>query len=198
MNKLYGSLILMVLCLSVSLPSRAVEADSEAKTPWWIELQAVSGKDKPAKAAVWYEKDLTEHLGFYALIEKESIGRYTEAYAGPKFKFSDRLTVGVGIGRETDTTMSAVRKNVYYDANWEKFSSFGTFENGGSGRWHKVTVTYALSDKFGVGVMHETFLGLGPRLEYNIPGTKMQLWGALLHDRDTGKNTSVLAINFSF
>lgn len=198
MNKLYSSLILMLLAL-VSLPLLAVEVDEKEKDlGFWFEAQAVSGKKNASSIIGWYEHDFTDTVGFYGLAVKESDG-YREFYVGPKFKLSDQLTVGVGIGREAMTDLNSVRRNFYYDANWEKFSSFGTFENGGSGRWHKVTVTYKLTEKIGAGVMGQTLLGNGPRLEYKFENkNKVTVWGAMLYSRDTGKTTSVLGVNFSF
>ncbi|MEK7114371.1 MAG: hypothetical protein AAB850_02365 [Patescibacteria group bacterium] len=199
MNWLHRSLLsFLALILFVSVCpslSQAVEADDVK--PWWIEAHAVSGKH-PAKVIVWYEKDLTDRFGFYALAEKESDG-YRQFYVGPKVKISDRLTVGVAIGRETvPSELNGVRRNLYYDANWGDFSSFGTKETGPSGPWHKVTITYAVNERWGAGLMSEKDLGRGLRLEYNIPGTKMQVWGALLRDRDTGTNVLVLGVNKSF
>jgi hypothetical protein len=46
-------------------------------------------------------------------------------------------------------------------------------------------------------MMDETLLGFGPRLEYNIK-KNLPVWGALLHNRDTGNTVSTLAVNFSF
>lgn len=195
MNNLYRSLILIMLWVFVSLPLLAAETD-EAKLPWWVETQAVSGKH-PSKVIVWYEKDLTDRFGFYALAEKESADGYTQSYVGPKFKFSDHLTLGVGIGRETMTGLSGVRRNVYYDANWGKFSSFGTKETGPSGPWHKVTVTYAVNERWGVGLIDETDLGRGPRVEYNF-ANKTQLWIGIPRNRDTKETAIVLGINISF
>jgi hypothetical protein len=198
MNKIW-SLILMLCFMFVSLSSKAAETDEKEKDlGFWFEAQAVSGKKNASSIIGWYEHDFTDTIGFYGLAVKESDG-YREFYVGPKFKLSDRLTVGVGIGREAMTDLNSVRRNFYYDASWEKFSSFGTFENGGSGRWHKVTVTYKLTEKIGAGVMDQSVLGQGPRLEYKFENkNKVTVWGAMLHSRDTGGNTSVIGINFSF
>ncbi len=191
MRQIYRSLILMLLAL-VSLPLLAAETGEEAVKPWWVEAQAVSGRH-PSKAIVWYERDLTDRIGFYALLEKESADGYAQAYVGPKFKVSDRLTVGTGVGRETMTGLSGVRRNIYYDANWKDFSSFGTFESGVSGRWHKVTVTYAINERWGVGLMGETDLGRGPRVEYNFADkAKTQIWVGATH------NAIIIGINASF
>lgn len=189
MKKLLWSLIVM-LCTCVAAPAMAAESDDLG---FWFEAQAVSGKN-PSSILGYYGKDITDSLGLYVLAFQDSSG-YREAYAGPTWKPLSWLQVGAGIGKENKPT--STRHNVFFDARWEKVSVYGTFENGGSGPWHKVTATYKISEKFGAGVMDESFIGRGPRLEYNIK-KDVQVWGAFLHDRDTGKNTTVFAVNFSF
>lgn len=195
MNKKFWSLILLLcMSMSVSLPVMAAETEDE-ELGFWVEAQMVS--DGVKKATLWYERELTESFGLYALVYAES-GEYWTAYAGPTWRPTSWLQVGVGIGRETmPDEIHGVRRNFFLDANWEKVNLFWTFENGNSGPWHKVTATYAISEKFGAGVMDETGLGHGPRLEYNIK-KNVQVWGAVLHDKDTGDNTSIIAINFTF
>ncbi len=90
-----------------------------------------------------------------------------------------------------------MRRNAFFSIDKDKLSVFGTFENGGSGPWHKVTAIYKINETVGVGMMDETLLGVGPRVEYSLK-KNVTLWGALLHDRDTGKTASTLAVNFSF
>lgn len=46
----------------------------------------------------------------------------------------------------------------------------------------KVTAMYAVAEKFGAGLMKETDLGFGPRIEYNIK-KNVQAWGAILRGR---------------
>lgn len=142
----------------------------------------------------YYDKNLTDIVGLYALVNIGSDG-YRQAYAGPKWKPLSWLEVGVGIGKEN--IQSSVRRNFFFDANWEKVNVFGTFENGGSGPWHKVTVTYKLTEKVSAGVMYQTDLGFGPRLEYTVK-KDVQLLGAVLHDHATGNTTPTIAINISF
>lgn len=203
MKMLYRSLIMMLLAF-VSLPLLAAET-GEAIKPWWAEVQVISNKN-PSRALLWYEKDLTERFGFYALAEKESDG-YAEFYIGPKVKAFDWLTLGVGVGHEVvPREFSSVRKNVYLNAELGKVSVWGLFENGRSGMWDKVTVTYAASDKFGAGVMHERSFGYGPRVEFNFGDThKTQLWVAILQGRYPNADdivqkttTAIVGINASF
>ncbi len=189
MRKFFSSLILM-LCMFASVPAMAAETNNGVGL--WFEGQVIS--NGLSSVICYYEKSLTDSFGFYVLVEKESNGYY-EFYAGPKWKPLEWLEVGVGVGMEN--MPNSTRWNFFFDANWEKVGVSGSFENGGSGAWHKVTATYAVSKHIGVGVMDETGFEPGPRLEYNIK-KNVQVWGALLRNQDTKENTSVFAINFSF
>lgn len=188
------TLILMLFFAAASLPAMA--AEEEAGMGFWFETRAASG-GTPAEVVGYYEKSFTDSLGAYAMAYANSSG-YREFFVGPKWKPVEWLEVGVGLGREFNPgEPSATRRNAFFSVDRETFSVYGTFENGGSGPWHKVTAIYKASETIGVGVMTESLLGSGPRLEYNVT-KKVQVWGAMLRDRDTGKNTSLVAVNFSF
>ena len=192
MEKLCRSLILM-LCMFVSLPVTAAETDEKKDMGFWFEVQTIS--KNPSRLLGWYQRDIVDSFGVFAFVEQDSDG-YEQYYLGPKWKPTEWLELGIGIGRETvPDEFTTTRRAFFFSANWEKVGVSGSFENGGSGAGHKVTATYAVSERIGVGVMDEAGLGLGPRLEYNIK-KNVQMWGALL--RNSEKTTSVFAVNFSF
>ncbi|MCR4275790.1 MAG: hypothetical protein NUV90_00160, partial [Candidatus Parcubacteria bacterium] len=168
MNKLYGSLILMLLCLSVSLPLLAAETDEEAKElGFWVELQTVSSR-LPAKAIVWYERELTENFGLYAFVWKEADG-YQEYIVGPTWKPVEELQLGCGIGREsTREEGRGARWSCFADATIGKLNLSGAAENGRiSGPWKKITVTYAVTNLLEPGFIYETGFGNGLILKLN-------------------------------
>ena len=192
MKKLFWSLALMSLA---SPPLLAAESE-EKEAGLWVEAQAVSGKI-PEKLILWYEKDFTDTIGMYALVSGES-DRYRQFYIGPKFKPFDWLTFGAGIGQESfPDEFSGTRKNAYVNAESNGVSLWGIYETGPSGPWHKITGTYKLDERTGLGLMKETGLGIGPRLEYNMKN-KVQVWGAVLYDRHTGKVNGIVGINKTF
>ena len=193
MNKFCRSLILMLLVL-VSLPAMAAETGEE-ELGFWFEAQTIS--KNPSRLFGQWQRDLVGSFGLFVFVEQDSDG-YEQHYLGPTWKPTEWLELGIGVGRETvPDEFTATRRAFFFSANWEKVGVSGSFENGGSGAWHKVTATYAVSKRIGVGVMDETGFEPGPRLEYNIK-KNVQVWGALLRNQDTKENTSVLAINFSF
>lgn len=191
---------LILLCLFVSVPATA--AEDEKELGFWFETQVVGNGSQ--RFIGWYERDLSDKFGFYAFAEKESDG-YKQFYLGPKAKPFDWLTVGIGVGREfVPDESTSIRRSAYLNAELEKMSVWAIFENGGSGAWHKVTATYALNDRWGVGLMKETDLGFGPRVEYNIK-KDVQFWIAVLRGgvpNSDGiaetRTTAVLGFNFSF
>ena len=203
MKKLVCSLMLM-LCL-VSLPISAIAAEEKEEPKslgFWFEGQMIS--NGTSKVTGYYEHSLTESFGFYVLAETESTG-YREAYAGPTFKPFSWLQVGIGVGIEhmpdTEDAPNSARYNAFFNIDWKNVAAYGTLEGGGSGLWHHVRATYKLFDeRIAIGVMDETDLGIGPRLEYNfsIKAVHMQIWGAVLYNYNAGETMSTAAINFSF
>lgn len=158
------SLIITILVLTAlyAVVSLAAETE-EAKKPWWTEVQAQS--DGLAKTVLWYERGLTPSVGFFGLATTDTT-RYAAAYAGPYWRPTEWLQLGVGIGRENQP--NAMRRAVFYSIDTEKFYSFGTFENGGSGPWYRAHAIYRLNERWNIGVMMERDVGFGPRVEHYI------------------------------
>lgn len=199
------SLILMVLLFAIlSLPLLAAGTEEEKELGFWVEAQVLSRK-QPSRVILWYEKDLTDSFGFFAFAWKESDG-YREVLAGPTWKPFKELQIGFGIGREiVPGEDRGSRRLFFFDATKGDFNLYGAFENGRvSGPGHKVTATYALNERLGIGAMTEKGLGLGPRLEYNVK-KNVQIWGAALRGRVPNaddvlekKTTVLLGVNYSF
>lgn len=193
MSKLCSTLILMLFCL-VPFPSLAAEMDTGIGV--WLEARAASG-NKPSEIVGYYDHSFTDSLGVYVVAATGS-DRYREVYAGPMWKPLSWLQVGIGFGREIMPGMhNSARHNMFVSIDRKKFSVYATRENGGSDPWHKVIALYKMTDATSAGVMNETLLGTGPRVEYSIR-KDVVVWGALLRDRDTRETTSLLAVNFSF
>ena len=186
--KRFCSLTLMCITL-VSMPTVAVESD---KSGFWIEGRVVNNGS--ASVIGWYERQFTDAFGFYLLGETENDGS-RQMYGGPTWKPLSWLQLGIGAGRENRP--NSIRRNAFVSINTEKIEGFASFETGGSGAWHRVHAVYRLTSEISAGVMDDKILGFGPRVEYNIK-KNVKAWGALLHDRNTGKTESTVAINFTF
>lgn len=182
----------LVLCfLFASAPLAAAETDEGHG--FWFEAQTASGTTGLLAS---YERAVAGPFGIY-VHAYASTDKYRNAYVGPTVKLADWLTVGVGIGRENQPY--GVRKNAFFEANVDKVYAYGTFEKGASGPWHKVILMYKVSEKIGLGVMEETFIGRGPRLEYNISDS-LQVVAAFLRDEksEEKKSNAVFAVNYAF
>lgn len=185
----------MVLLLGYAAVTQAAESD-EAKLPWWTEVQTQSGL---TKAVLWYEKDITPSVGFFALATTDT-DRYGAAYAGPYWKPTEWLQLGVGLGRENQP--NAVRRAVFYSIDTEKFYSFGTVENGGSGPWHRAHAIYRVNEHWSAGAMTERDVGFGPRIEFNVNKNAL-VWIAALRgnvpntELEVKERKTTLMIGFS-
>lgn len=195
---------ILAVLLSLASPAMAQTAPTAETAPaaaeeeehglgFWVETRVAKGG---SEAVVYFDKYITESVGFYAQVVKDSAG-YASAYAGPKFKIAEGVEVGVGIGRETleRHAPSTVVKNAWVFIDQESWSLYATIEKGEAGKWHKVIALYKLSDSVNIGAMNESFLGSGPRIEYKV-AKDFQVWGAVL--RSHGKTTPMIAANFTF
>lgn len=189
----------LIFCLIVAFPALAAEPEEAAAEDegfgFWVEAQTFGDGETPSRFTGWYEHELVGPVGFYALIERETDG-YHEWYAGPTVKPFPWLQIGLGFGRETvPGEIDGERRNAFFEIDWEQFNVSGTFENGESGRWHRVMATYALNDYIGIGVIEETDSDVGPRVELNLG--RFQIWGAVFRTLE-GETTSTFAVNASF
>ncbi|MBI4088562.1 hypothetical protein HY415_00490 [Candidatus Kaiserbacteria bacterium] len=198
------SLILFLLFVFVSVPAMAAGTEEEKELGFWVEVQTISRQ--PARAILWYEKELTDSFGFFTFVWRESDG-FRQLLAGPTWKPFEGLQLGIGIGRETVREEGrGVSRGFFLDATRGDWNLSAAFERGRvSGPWHKVTATYAFSKAFGAGLMSEKDLGFGPRFEWNAR-KDFQVWGAMLRGRFTDveddiakkRTTTVFGVNFSF
>lgn len=197
--KKFCSLMLLVFAFA-ALPSLAAGGEKEEVKPWWVEVQTQS--DGLTEAALWYERDITPSIGFFALATTDT-SRYVAAYAGPYWKPTEWSQIGVGFGRENQP--NSERRALFYSVDTEKFYSFGTFENGGSGPWYRAHAIYRLNDRWSAGAMTERDLGFGPRIEFS-PTKDSIIWAALVRGNvpnteleiEERKTTLMLGINFRF
>lgn len=200
------SLILAILVLTAlyAAVSLAAEETEAKELGFWVETQVSSAK-LPAKAIVWFERDVTEKFGFFAFLWKESDG-YNEYIAGPYLKPVEDVQLGVGIGRETVREEGqGTRRMFFLDATRNNFNFYFAAEGGKiSGPWKKATLTYAVNERFEVGVIHETGFDNGLLLKWNAR-KNLQFWTAIQRGNVPGtddilekKSILRIAINFSF
>lgn len=182
----------LVLCLFISIPEFSLAYEKNDRLGFWFEGR-VDGKK--SQLIGWYERRLTNVFGVYALVNIENKNRYRQAYGGITIKPMPEtlpwMQIGAGIGHEHDNESSGIRRNVFASVDAEKIFILATYESGVTGPWHQVHAVYHVDEKFSIGAMTETNIGLGPRVEYRV-GKNMVIWAALF------KDSTILAANFSF
>jgi len=195
--------ILAVLLSLLASPAMAQTAPTAETAPaaaeeeghglgFWVETRVARGG---SEAVVYFDRYVTDTVGFYAQVVKDSAG-YASVYAGPKFKIAEGVEMGIGIGRERNRgEASTMVRNAWVFIDQEAWSLYATVEKGNAGKWHKAIALYKLTDSVNVGLMNESFLGTGPRVEYKV-AKDFQVWGAVL--RSHGKATPMVAANFTF
>lgn len=183
--------VLFLMVVSVAMHTSQVFA----QTNGWAEIQQVNTKENSVtRLAGGLAGSITDTIGYYTFGLVQSDGYY-QVYGGPTWKPFSFLEVGVGIGMED--AKPSLRKNAYFQFTGEKVSAFGTFENGGSGPYHKVVLNYRVAEQWGVGLADEKFLGRGPRVEYMVQ-KDVTLWWMILRDRDTNTTNTILGATLSF
>jgi hypothetical protein len=179
----------LVLCLT-SLPLAAAEEESMG---WWMEASVNSTRSGSSTSFLaLYERPIVGAVGFYFLASADST-RYRHYYGGVNYKVTDSLKMGIGIGRENQPF--SIQKNIYAELSTDTVYGYATYERGGSGSWHKAHITYKVLPVLGLGIMGQTGLGNGGRLEYSLTD-KVQLAVAVLTKR--GDTSAHVAVSSSF
>ncbi|HCR52496.1 TPA: hypothetical protein DIV48_02490 [Candidatus Kaiserbacteria bacterium] len=187
------------MLLFIAFP--AFGAEEEKELGLWVEAREASRG--PSEVIGWYERELSPSVGWFASAVALS-DRYRNIYAGPYWKPTDWLQLGVGVGRENQPPSSM--RSAFFSVETDRFHSFGVFESGGSGRWYRVHAVYDIGDRFSIGGMTERDIGIGPRVEYALT-KNVSIWAAALRgsvprlDEEEGtekKSTVLFAVNFSF
>lgn len=173
----------------------AADADDEAAT-LWVEGQTLlmRGGVEP-RAQVYAAQRLTERFGVFGFAQAGE--RYAQFYAGPTFSPAPRLKLGIGAGAENAD--DPLRLGGFLWAGNEAHSLLLAWENGGSGFWYKAEFNKAVTPAVGAGFLVERSAGAGPRVEWNIPKTPLQAWGAApLFEWETGEIKMLFGLRVKF
>lgn len=91
---------------------------------------------------------------------------WSEAYVGPTIKISDHAGAGVGAGIESGC--KNIRFGGFLWASQGDVSVLALLEEGGSGQWHKVAADYQLTKRIKVGLVEQSYLGVGVSSELKL------------------------------
>ncbi len=183
---------LLAFVVSVSLASPVF---AQSSTSFWVEEQNIvsdSGSSPWINGLVSHKLD--EKLGIYAWFQ---IGEgWAQAYVGPTYSPSSWLQVGAGVGLEQADNPERFGTFVWMGRG--RCSLLSLYEDGGGDHWYKSEFNVKATGWLGAGAIVQHMLGVGPRVELNIPGTPVMVWGAPLYDWSTGRFNGILAARVSF
>ncbi|GEM_PF-2183319 len=170
---------------------------SSSAADFWLEGQATQSNAGKGVSQVnaGISGNIAHNIGYFVFAQAYTDG-YKQIYGGPTIKLFPWLELGVGIGRES--VDNGFRRAVYFSITNSPFSASGVFETGAPGHWHKVVAIYSVTEKVGLGLMRQRYLGFGPRAEYAL-GKSDTLWVGVLRDSETDtKNLAVGLIHNFF
>lgn len=116
-------------------------------------------------------------------------GSWSEALVGLYLTPTSWMEVSASAGIERDDEPARFGSSIWLGKG--KVSFLGLVEKGGSGSWHKETLTYQATKRIGLGLLDQKFLGYGPYMEVAVK--KTALWGAIV-----GKRSGALGIRLNF
>lgn len=184
-----------LLVAVVALVSLASPAFAQEKTSFWVEEQNIvsDGGNSPWINGLVSHK-LGEKLGTYVFFQ---VGEgWAQAYMGPTYSPKSWLQVGAGVGLEQAD--NPVRLGSFVWMGRGRYSLLAIYEDGGGGHWYKSEFNIKATGWLGAGAIVQHNLGVGPRVELNIPRTPVTIWGAPLYDWSTGRFNGTLAARVSF
>ena len=106
---------------------------------------------------------------------------YADALVGPAYAPTPWLVVTAGAGVEQAEEGQWRVGGMLWLGN-ARYTSVTFLETGASGFWGRTEFAWRPAPWAGIGVLGDLQLGVGPRLEVNVPHLPVQVWGASLYD----------------
>lgn len=114
---------------------------------------------------LWGQQDLSKKVGIFGWAQYGK--SYRQAYGGLSVRPTSWLQVGAGTGVEQATSKARIAG--FYFTSKGRFSSYGVYENGGSGYWYLAISTIAINKYLNFGSHSQAFIGHGVRTEVKLP-----------------------------
>lgn len=116
--------------------------------------------------------DFTKKVGAYCWLQTSK--GYSQIYCGPTFSPKGFIQVGVAMGAQTGKKTLRIGSFVWVGKG--KFSNTFILETSG-GNWCRNLTGYKASKTFTLTLVGERYKGFGPRLDVQIPKTKLSVGG---------------------
>lgn len=182
----------LAFCLA-SLPAASARADDPPKTTYvTLELQTVfAGDEIVPDINGTVVRFLHGPIGLYSFFFVDRT--YADALVGPAFAPAPWMVVAAGTGVE-QAEEGSWRVGGMLWIGKKRFTSVTFVETGASGFWARTEFAWRPAPWAGIGILADLGLGVGPRLEVNIPRLPVQLWGASLYDWENERPAAALGI----
>ncbi len=191
MRRLF-SVVIIAMVVAVPYQSRAGQAS------FWVEEQTSfsDGETIPKMHTLLLQDFNKKHLGLFGYFQVQE--DYAQAYVGPTLSPMPWLQVGVGWGLEQADT--PVRLGSFVWLGDARRYLLAIYENGGGGYWYHAEANTSIADWLGIGMgaMVEHLVGIGPRMELNMPRLPVKIWVAPCYDWSADSVSSRLAFRLSF
>lgn len=171
-----------------------VSTVSAGDTYAFVEQQGVAtrveGGDQ-TQTVGWGQYDLTKQTGVFAWGQRvASKGGYQQGYVGLSRRFGSSFQAGVGGGVERGSDGQGGRIAGFALITRGKNLGFLIREDGVTGPWNYVLYNRSIGNgRFGIGAIHQSFVGTGPRFEINLGQRKRwKPWVSVHAHKDGGPN----------
>lgn len=183
--------IASLACLAIfAAPARADEAPRTTYVT--LELQTVfAGGEIAPNINGTVVRFLRGPVGLYAYHFVDRA--YADALVGPAFAPVPWMILAAGAGVERAEEGSWRVGGMLWIGK-KRFTSVTFVETGASGFWARTEFAWRPAPWAGIGILADLELGAGPRLEVNIPGLPVQLWGASLYDWQDERPAAALGL----
>ena len=186
--KLMRFTIRLVVVLGLFLGS-AIPASAQGKVSGSVEVQNVlSESGVVPQLDAYVHGPLSGKIGWtvWMLVSKSwSEGLFGVTYAPAKW-----IEVSASAGLESNKSPFRGAASIWMGSG--KYSFVSLHEKGGSGRWMKNVATYEVNKTLTVGVLQQSFVGVGPYAAVKVG--RMTIWGAYAVADDRG----LLTAKFTF
>ena len=119
-----------------------------------------------------------------------------DALLGLSFAPKTWMVVAAGAGVERSEAEGSWRVGGMLWMGRKRWTSVTFVETGASGFWARTEFAWRPAPWAGIGILGDLALGVGPRLELNIPHLPFQMWGASLYDWERGRPAAALGVRF--
>jgi hypothetical protein len=172
----FCKLLLVLILFVLVLRSAPAKADASITVQPFLQVDGQS-----VTVMTYATKKFSTELGVFGFSLVSPA--WSEAYVGLIYDPAEWIEFGLGGGIESNNI--PLRTGGFVWMGNDTYSLYACLEYGGSGYWYQVKAIANVDKTFGLGLFAQRYLGVGPRLEVNVPSA--QLYLAPLYDFEVGK-----------